>query len=64
MAKPTANRKPDDKPTASAFGQMVSRLAQNGITGPELAEIISQSKTRRENARALAAWLKGRPKKK
>ena len=55
-------RRADDKPTQSEFGQMVTRLAQKGVTGRALVDAISSAKTRRENAEEVKAWCRKLPK--
>lgn len=55
---------PDTLPTQAEFGIMVAKLALLGVTGPELAATITAQKSRRENAKAIKAFLKTRPKAK
>lgn len=64
-ATPAAkNLPPDKKPTTAEFGQMIAALAKVGVTGPDLAAVITAQKSRRQNADELKKWLKARPKAK
>ncbi|GIL24658.1 MAG: hypothetical protein BroJett042_31710 [Bacteroidota bacterium] len=55
---------PDEKLTAAEFGQMVAALTKAGVTGLELAAVITTQKSRRQNANEIKKWLKIRPKAK
>lgn len=62
--KPPETKPPDEKANAADFGQMVSALAQLGVTGPDLATAITAQKTRRQNADEIKKWLRMRPRAK
>lgn len=52
----------DTKPTVAEVNAKKTGLVRFGITSLMSANLFSDKKTRRQNARTLAAWLKGRPK--
>lgn len=59
MAKP-----PNEKPTASEFGQLRSYLAQNGMSQADIDEALGTNgnqNTRAETADLLKAYLKNVP---